>query len=69
MGYDNRFWNSCILWELSTPGGTPYIRMMGIIVVFFRGCNRWFSFLGDFKAKSIKKINRYLLGNKNFELL
>ena len=33
---------------LSTPGrggggGTPYIRMRGTIVVFFRGCNRRFS--------------------------
>ena len=23
-------------------GGTPYIRMIGMIVVFFRGCNRRF---------------------------
>ena len=25
------------------PWGTPYIRMIGMIVVFFRGCNRRFS--------------------------
>ena len=23
-------------------GGTPYIKMIGMIVVFFRGCNRRF---------------------------
>ena len=26
-------------------GGTPCIRMIGMIVVFFRGCNRRFSIL------------------------
>ena len=26
-------------WEIS-QGGTPYIQMIGMIVVFFRGCNR-----------------------------
>ena len=32
------------LWERKTPGGgTPYIPMIGMIVVFFRGCNRRFS--------------------------
>ena len=32
-------------------GGTPYIQMIGMIVIFFRGCTRWqFSiFLGLFK--------------------
>ena len=24
-------------------GGTPYIRMIGMIVIFFRGCNQRFS--------------------------
>ena len=38
-------------------GGTPYIRMIGMIVVFFRGCNRRFSiFLGVVQAKSFIKI-------------
>ena len=38
-------------------GGTSYIRMIGMIVVLFRGCNRRFSiFLGVVQAKSIKKI-------------
>ena len=46
----------------NSPGGgvyrvTPYIRMIGMIVVFFRGCNRRFiGFFGGFvQAKSIKK--------------
>ena len=26
-----------------SPGGTPYIRMVGMVVVFFRGCNWRFS--------------------------
>ena len=38
-------------------GGTPYIRMIGMIVVFFRGCNGRFGiFLGVVQAKSFKKI-------------
>ena len=26
--------------EPNPKGGTPYIQMIGIVVVFFRGCNR-----------------------------
>ena len=38
-------------------GSTPYIRMIGIIVVYFRGRNQRFSiFLGVVQAKSFKKI-------------
>ena len=38
-------------------GGTPYIRMIGMIIIFFRGCNQQFSiFLGVIQAKSFKKI-------------
>ena len=40
-------------------GGTPYIQMIGMIVVFFRGCNRRFGiFLGVAQAKSFKKIKQ-----------
>ena len=45
----------------NTRGDTPYIRMIGMIVVFVRGCNRRFRyFLGVVQAKSFK-----LLGYKN----
>ena len=46
-----------VLWQATSGGeGTPYIRMIGMIVVFFRGCNRRFSiFLGVVQVKSIKK--------------
>ena len=38
-------------------GGTPYIRMIGMIVVIFRSFNRRLShFLGVVQAKSIKNI-------------
>ena len=38
------------------PGGTPYIRMIGMIVVFFRSCNRRFSiFQGLFKQNPLKR--------------
>ena len=36
----------CLKFTVTTPdprGGTPYIQMIGMIVVFFRGCNRRFS--------------------------
>ena len=37
-------------------GGTPYIRMIRMIVVFFRGCNRRFSiFLGLLKQNPLKR--------------
>ena len=41
-------------------GGTPYIQMIGMIVVFFRGCNRRFGIfsLGVVQAKSFKKIKQ-----------
>ena len=36
-------------------GGTPYIQMIGMIVIFFRGCNQHFSiFLGVVQVKSSK---------------
>ena len=45
--------------KLLSRGGTPYIRMMGVIVVFFRGCNRRFGiFLGVVQAKSFKKTKQ-----------
>ena len=37
-------------------GAIRYIRMIGMIVVFFRGCNRRFSILWAVQAKSFKKI-------------
>ena len=47
-------------------GDTPYIRMIGMIVVFFRGCNRRFGiFLGLFKQNPLKRQSWYLLGYKN----
>ena len=36
--------------------GTPYIWMIGMIVIFFRGCDQQFSFLGVVQVKSTKKI-------------
>ena len=48
------------------PGGTPYIWMIGMIVVFFKGCNRRFGILwGLFKQNPLKRQNWYLLGYKN----
>ena len=47
----------CNFSKILPPGGTPYIRMIGMIVVFFRGCNRRFSiFLKVCSSKSFKKI-------------
>ena len=37
-------------------GGTPYIRMIGMIVVFFRGCNQQISISkGLFKQNNLKR--------------
>ena len=38
------------------PGGsTSYIRMIGMIVVFFRGCNRRFSIFRGCSSKILQK--------------
>ena len=36
-------------------GGTPYVRMIGMIVVFFRVCNRRFSIFRGCSSKILKK--------------
>ena len=41
--------------------GTPYIRMIGMIVVFSRGCNRRFSIFRVVQAKSINNKKKTLV--------
>ena len=43
QGFSRRCSNLRILCNFKPRRGTPYIWMIGMIVVFFRGCNRRFS--------------------------
>ena len=36
-------------------GGTPYIQMIGMIVVFFRGCNQRFGVFRGCSSKILQK--------------
>ena len=42
--------------EAQPVGGTPYIQMIAMIVIFFMGCDRQFSiFLGLLMQNSLKR--------------